>query len=108
MLTFNLKKEWFDKIKSGEKTHEYREEKSYWNRRIFNELLDRAEIENKVINASENLDNVYCFFVCGYAKSNDKNKRLLAKIKSIKIINGKNTDLKIDKPVYDIEFELIN
>ena len=24
MLTFNLKKEWFEKIKSGEKTHEYR------------------------------------------------------------------------------------
>ena len=23
MLTFNLKKEWFEKIKSGEKTHEY-------------------------------------------------------------------------------------
>lgn len=29
MLTFNLKKEWFDKIKSGEKTHEYREVKPY-------------------------------------------------------------------------------
>lgn len=25
MLTFNLKKKWFDKIKNGEKTHEYRE-----------------------------------------------------------------------------------
>ena len=24
-----------------------------------------------------------------------------------KIINGKNTDLKINKPVYDIEFEII-
>lgn len=23
MLVFNLKKEWFEKIKSGEKTHEY-------------------------------------------------------------------------------------
>lgn len=30
MLTFNVKKEWFDKIKSGEKTHEYREVKPYW------------------------------------------------------------------------------
>lgn len=29
MLTFNLKKEWFEKIKSGEKTHEYREVKPY-------------------------------------------------------------------------------
>ena len=30
MLTFNVKKEWFEKIKSGEKTHEYREYKPYW------------------------------------------------------------------------------
>ena len=35
MLTFNLKKEWFEKIKSGEKTHEYREVKPYWFRRLF-------------------------------------------------------------------------
>ena len=36
MLTFNLKKEWFEKIKSGEKTHEYREVKPYWTKRFFN------------------------------------------------------------------------
>lgn len=34
MLTFNLKKQWFDKIKSGEKTHEYREVKPYWTKRL--------------------------------------------------------------------------
>ena len=36
MLTFNLKKEWFEKIKSGVKTHEYREVKPYWTTRIKN------------------------------------------------------------------------
>ena len=35
MLVFNLKKEWFDKIKSGEKTHEYRVVKDYWFKRLF-------------------------------------------------------------------------
>ena len=35
MLIFNLKKEWFEKIKSGEKTHEYREVKEYWFKRLF-------------------------------------------------------------------------
>ena len=35
------------------------------------------------------------------------NKIIDAKILSIKIINGKNTDLKINKDVYDIEFKLI-
>jgi len=34
MLIFNLKKEWFDKIKSGEKTHEYRLATDYWRKRI--------------------------------------------------------------------------
>lgn len=30
MLVFRLKKVWFDKIKSGEKTHEYRKMTPYW------------------------------------------------------------------------------
>ena len=30
MLIFPLKKEWYEKIKSGEKTIEYREVKPYW------------------------------------------------------------------------------
>lgn len=34
MLTLNLKKEWFEKIKSGEKTHEYRVMSDYWVKRI--------------------------------------------------------------------------
>ena len=48
-----------------------------------------------------------CVFVCGYASKDDEEKRLKAKIKNISIINGKNTDLAIDKDVFDIEFELI-
>ena len=92
MLTFNLKKEWFEKIKSGEKTHEYRECKPYWNKRIYKHFnIDEEEFE----------------FVCGYASKENKDKRLKARIKSLEIINGKNTDLSIDKDVYDIEFELI-
>lgn len=98
MLTFNLKKQWFDKIKSGEKTHEYREVKPYWTKRFkkytwlppFNPYGD-----------------IFIEFVLGYAKKDEKEKRIKAKIKTISIINGKNTDLAIDKDVYDIEFELV-
>ena len=36
MLVFNLKKEWFEKIKSGKKTIEYREVKPYWTSRLRN------------------------------------------------------------------------
>ena len=35
MLDLVLKSEWFDKIKSGEKTVEYMEFKPYWSNRIF-------------------------------------------------------------------------
>ena len=34
MLVFTLKKQWFEKIKSGEKTIEYREVKPYWTHRL--------------------------------------------------------------------------
>lgn len=94
MLVFNLKKQWFDKIKNGEKTHEYREIKPYWTKRFVNKRLGILHCEE-------------CEFVCGYASKDDKDKRLRAYILSIKIVNGKNTDLAIDKDVYDIEFELV-
>lgn len=114
MLTFNLKKQWFDKIKSGEKTHEYREVKPYWTKRLFYQEPFRPDIDlskyNDIsidCNWEENIRDTECEFVCGYAKKDDKEKRLKAKIKSIRIINGKNTDLAVDELVYDIEFELL-
>ena len=100
MITFNLKKEWFEKIKSGEKTHEYREVKEYWCKRLF--------LYSKILCRQTALPlHNECVFVCGYASKDDKQKRLKARIKNISIINGKNTDLAIDKDVYDIEFELL-
>lgn len=35
VLTISVKKEWFDKIVSGEKKEEYREIKPYWVARLF-------------------------------------------------------------------------
>jgi hypothetical protein len=107
MLTFNLKKQWFDKIKSGEKTHEYREVKPYWKKRLSKHLESFAN--NKTFNKLIKNDIVIlpCCFKCGYPKFEEKDKILYGGIKSITIINGKNTDLAIDKDVYDIEFELI-
>lgn len=92
MLTFNLKKEWFEKIKSGEKTHEYREIKPYWTRRISKEsLLNGTDFKIK--------------FVKGY--SNKLENILFAKCKNITYKWGEETDLGISADVYDIEFELI-
>lgn len=115
MLTFNLKKEWFEKIKSGEKTHEYREVKPYWTNRIMKSLygdyvnndayfIAMCAGGHKFMKPIISSEIIFCN---GYPSKNDKNKRLKAIIKRIYIVNGKDTDLKINKSVYDIEFELI-
>ena len=98
MLTFHLKKKWFDKIKSGEKTHEYREVKPYWTNRLQLAMEILYDFDEKCYP---------CEMRLGYPKNTDYDKIIEVMIVSIKIINGKNTDLKINKPVYDIEFELI-
>lgn len=119
MLTFNLKKEWFDKIKSGEKTHEYREVKDYWTDRFITEFFaidKKKEPKHFELKKYEWLEYLkknmdVCFFhkiqfMNGMFPAEVK-PRLFAYTKFIRIVDGKNTDLKIDKPVYDIEFELI-
>lgn len=42
MLTLPIKRKWFDLIESGEKREEYRENTSYWRRRL---LFGRADSE---------------------------------------------------------------
>lgn len=103
MLTFNLKKEWFEKIKSGEKNHEYREFKYYWFVRIKNYFKfsdeDLFDMHSGAI-FNERYEPIA--FRCGY-----KGEILKAKVLSIKVIDGANTDLKTNGYVFDIEFELI-
>ena len=117
MLTFNLKKEWFDKIKSGEKTHEYREVKPYWIKRL-SVLIDEYFFPSLQEACNDGFNHIYhvgviyptqkICFVCGYASKKDKEKILYAKVKRLSLYRtGKATDLEIDAPVFDIEFELI-
>ena len=99
MLVFNLKSEWYDKINSGIKTHEYREVKPYWATRI--EKFIKQELNNKASGFP------YVEFRKGYPKLSDpKAEFFVVKVKNITIVNGLNTDLKIDKLVYDIELDL--
>lgn len=95
MLTFILKKEWYDKIKSGEKTIEYREIKPYWTSRLNSAL----QLDNCLQNEGDWIEWLSscmprCRLRFGYT-----NQYLLARIREIEIINGKDTDLAIDKPV---------
>lgn len=120
MLIFPLKKEWYEKIKSGEKTIEYREVKPYWNRRINREFctykmcreglqIDSCAVkEYGVLVDCEmglrrgNFPLPSCKLRLGYT-----NKYMTANITKIEIVDGKDTDLHIDKPVYAIHLSNI-
>lgn len=120
MLIFPLKKQWYDKIKSGEKTVEYREFKRYWTKRIYVEFKKQFAKKYAVATSAQpdfetftellEKDHVVfgdgtestpvlwdCKLRLGYTK-----KYLSAKITKIEVVDGKDTDLHIDKPVYAI------
>ena len=84
VLKLVLKDIWFDKIKSGIKTHEYREYKDFWIKRLSD-------------------PNKYAFVE--FQKAYRKNpERMKFKIRSIKVLDTKSAnDLAIDSPVFDIE-----
>ena len=83
IVVFNMKKEWFEKIRSGEKTHEYRLATPYWESRLF-----RADVAE---------------FRLGYPGKSEHAKMIGFEIARITKINGKNTDLAVDAEVFDIE-----
>jgi hypothetical protein len=58
ILTLNVKKEYFDGIKAGKKTEEYRLVKSYWSKRL-----------------AKDYDEVH--ILCGYPRKEDDSKRLV-------------------------------
>lgn len=95
MLIFPLKKQWYEKIKSGEKTIEYREVKDYWTKRF----LKNAHNCDLMVGYYVLLKKGAC--VPCRLRLGSKNY-LSAIITEIEVINGKDTDLAIDKPVYAI------
>lgn len=100
MLVFPLKKEWYEKIRSGEKTVEYREVKPYWMRRLRSGTrsnFDITEIGYFYTFATILLPK--CILRFGYTK-----RQMTADITKIEVVDGKDTDLHVDKPVYAIHF----
>ena len=98
MLIFPLKKQWYEKIKSGEKTIEYREVKPYWASRFAKEFEFNQYSFCHVGDTLEMITYSYPVKLrLGYTK-----KCMSALVFKIKIVDGKDTDLHIDKPVYAI------
>lgn len=99
MLIFPLKKEWYEKIKSGEKTIEYREVKPYWTRRLQKADFAATDYHWDFQKRMYIFDkySAPAILQLGYTK-----ERLEAWITKIEIVDGKDTDLHINKPVYAI------
>lgn len=93
VLDLVLIAEWFEKIKSGEKTTEFREVKKSWASRIFEQKTD-AKGQKKTV---QTVNKVL------FSKGYDRKEQMLFEIKGIEIVPGKETDLKIDAPVYAIK-----
>lgn len=108
MLTFILKKEWFKKFLSGEKTTEYRVVKPYWSTRLRNLVRLEKCTEYKYMEnitkfyAGEKVENlnVPCLLRLGYT-----NEYLKAKVDSIEMIQGIKTDLQTHHLVYAIKLK---
>lgn len=100
MLMFILKKEWYEKIKSGEKTIEYREVKPYWNKRLNTEFNSYSLPLPKtgVAWRYEDWPQPHTAILrLGYTK-----RHMAARITKLEVVNGKDTDLAKNKQVYAI------
>ena len=92
---------WFEEIKSGRKTHEYRKATPFWALRI----LKTAGIKKWVNFHAEMLNvNLEEYPNVQFQKAYRKNpERMTFEIKDIRLVDGKNTDLHIGGLVFDIE-----
>lgn len=100
-LKLVLTDHWFEEIKSGRKTHEYRKATPFWALRI----LKAAGITHHVHLYAELLDvQLKEYPNIEFQKAYRKNpERMEFKIKDITLVDGNNTDLKIDDLVFDIK-----
>lgn len=102
VLKLVLTDHWFEEIKSGRKTHEYRKATPFWAKRIYKafDITPVSEDGYLYFEAPEEyMPNIE--FQKAYRKNPE---RMTFKVKSLeRLSSGINTDLRIDGPVFDIE-----
>lgn len=99
LLKLVLTDHWFEEIKSGRKTHEYRLSKPFWDKRIgwIKDAFELKDIDE------EFYSDIFVPNVV-FQKAYRKNPETMEfRIKNVRIIWGEHTDLKIKDFVYDIE-----
>jgi hypothetical protein len=101
-LKLVLTDHWFEEIKSGRKTHEYRKATPFWAKRIYKafDITPVSETGYLSFEAPEEyMPNIE--FQKAYRKNPE---RMTFKAKSLeRLSSGINTDLRIDEPVFVIE-----
>ncbi len=85
-LTLTLKKKWFDLIKSGVKTEEYREIKPFWTKRLMRPVIDYADGRISILDVPREFDTLV--FTLGYPKADDMSRRMVFKNPKIEMRTG--------------------
>ena len=103
MLIFTLKKEWFEKIKSGKKTIIYLEINPYWSNRLAKEF----EFNQYFFCCVGDILEMLTYYHPVKFRQKYTKKYIEALVNKIEIVDGKNTDLHIDGAVYAIYLSAI-
>ena len=98
-LRLVLTDHWFEEIKSGRKKYEYRKATQFWLRRI-ERACNLIAVSNKIYVKMPEEYMPFVEFQKAYRKNAEK---MEFKIKDITLVDGNNTDLKIDDLVFDIK-----
>lgn len=95
-LKLVLTDHWFEEIKSGRKTHEYRKATPFWYQRILS-YMQLVALYNS---GGVAIARPQVQFQKAYRKNPE---RMIFEIQKITIIGGEYTDLKCVEDVFDIE-----
>ena len=112
ILILPIKKEWFDKIKSGEKTEEYREIKPYWIKRLVNQDADSGFIgcdehgnNSTIFGTLEYIPYSHVLFINGRTNKYPRIEKELVSITVGKPQKGLCPDEFLDKDYFIIKFK---
>ena len=105
VLTLSVKKKWFDMIKSGEKTEEYREAKHFW---IVRLLVDASAFTLRCVYYPELLvfkPFTHVLFINGYGDDKPRVEKEIESISIGKPRKGWCPDEFLDKDYFVIKFK---
>ena len=112
VLTLTIRKQWFDKIVSAEKTEEYREIKKYWVSRLVNQESESGEVlfdefggYCRVIGKLEYKPYTHVLFVNGYRKDSPRIEKKIESITIGKPKKGLCPDKWLDTEFFIIKFK---